>query len=148
MQVGVLKDGPIIDPPTFDLLDISTFWSERASPEIPEQDLKAVLLWFQGQGVDALAVATALHKAWSNRGRESGAHRCRAKDCGIAVPPGHFMCRRHWFMVPLRLRDTILAAGFSGSDEDETETRALLQAVGAAIEAVAAAEAGRGGQLA
>lgn len=34
-------------------------------------------------------------------------HTCHAYGCNISVEPRLFMCSRHWFMVPARLRREI-----------------------------------------
>lgn len=38
-----------------------------------------------------------------------GAHLCHARGCSVPVPPRMLMCRRHWFMVPRRLRLAVWA---------------------------------------
>lgn len=35
------------------------------------------------------------------------AHHCHATNCKVNVPPEMFMCRKHWFSLPKRLRDRI-----------------------------------------
>lgn len=35
------------------------------------------------------------------------AHTCHAAGCATAVPPKMFMCKRHWYTLPKKLRDSI-----------------------------------------
>jgi hypothetical protein len=37
-------------------------------------------------------------------------HACAARGCELHVAREMLMCRRHWFMVPKRLRDRVWAA--------------------------------------
>lgn len=46
-----------------------------------------------------------------------GAHLCHARQCEVQVPPRMFMCRHHWFMVPMDLRCRILAAYQPGQEK-------------------------------
>jgi hypothetical protein len=55
---------------------------------------------------------------------------CAARDCELVIKPGMLMCRRHWFMVPKAVRDTVWATWRSG------DGTAWLVASNAAIEAV------------
>lgn len=34
-------------------------------------------------------------------------HHCHATGCTTAVPPEMFMCRKHWWSLPKRMRDNI-----------------------------------------
>ena len=34
-------------------------------------------------------------------------HICHAKGCQVPVPPKLFMCRRHWYQLPLAMRNAI-----------------------------------------
>ena len=34
-------------------------------------------------------------------------HHCHATNCKAAVPPEMFMCKRHWFALPKKMRDAI-----------------------------------------
>lgn len=56
--------------------------------------------------------------------------KCSARECELAVKPGMLMCRRHWFMVPKLLRDTVWETYRNG------DGTAWLVASGAAVEAV------------
>lgn len=46
------------------------------------------------------------------------AHTCHAAACEIRVPPEMFMCRKHWFSLPKRLRDAIWRTYRSGQCDD------------------------------
>lgn len=45
-------------------------------------------------------------------------HTCHATECNVAVPPEMFMCKRHWFALPKRLRDRIWATYRLGQCDD------------------------------
>jgi hypothetical protein len=45
-------------------------------------------------------------------------HTCHATDCGEVVVPEMFMCRRHWFSLPKRLRARIWATYRPGQCDD------------------------------
>jgi hypothetical protein len=61
MQVGVRSDGPIIDPPTFDLLDISPLWRDHSSKDVRFFSVLApVLLSLDIRPGDVIALRGAL----------------------------------------------------------------------------------------
>lgn len=45
-------------------------------------------------------------------------HTCHATGCKAAVPPETFMCRRHWFSLPKRMRDRIWSTYRPGQCDD------------------------------
>jgi len=51
------------------------------------------------------------------------AHYCHAAQCNVHVPPKMFMCRKHWSMLPLKLRAALWAAYRPGQEirKDPTE---------------------------
>lgn len=51
-------------------------------------------------------------------------HTCHATNCKTPVPPAMFMCRRHWFSLPKRLRDRIWATYREGQEDDWQPSRA------------------------
>ena len=53
-------------------------------------------------------------------------HTCHAYDCGQGVPPKMFMCRKHWFMVPPRLRARIWATYRPGQEVDKNPSLEYL----------------------
>ena len=57
----------------------------------------------------------------------SGRHRCHAVGCDVAVPPKMFMCRRHWYMLPKRMRDAIWATYRPGQERDKNPSAEYLQ---------------------
>lgn len=69
------------------------------------------------------------------------AHTCHADNCEQAVPPRMLMCRRHWYMVPKRLRDQLWAEYVPGQERRKDPTRTYIEAARACIDAVAAKEA-------
>ena len=61
MQAGVLQDGTIIDPPTFDLLDISTLWTRPPSQDVRVYSVLApVLLSMDIRPGDVIALRATL----------------------------------------------------------------------------------------
>ena len=44
-------------------------------------------------------------------------HTCHAEGCEVHVPPRIFMCRTHWFQVPMYLRGRLLAAYQPGQEK-------------------------------
>jgi len=68
------------------------------------------------------------------------AHRCHANGCEVEVPPKILMCRRHWFMVPIALREAVWASYRPGQEIDKRPTAEYLDAADAAIAAVAGSE--------
>lgn len=67
-------------------------------------------------------------------------HLCHAKRCRTTVPPKMFMCRPHWFMVPLALRSRIWAEYVPGQEIRKDPTREYLAVTFEAIAYVAAKE--------
>lgn len=81
--------------------------------------------------VDALAKDFGL----SNRPRRP--HYCHAHGCIIEVAPKMFMCRKHWYMVPRKLRDAIWAEYKTGQERTKTPTLRYLAVQQRAIGEVA-----------
>ena len=44
-------------------------------------------------------------------------HICHAKGCTVPVPRKMLMCRRHWYMVPAKLRAAVWAMYSPGQEE-------------------------------
>lgn len=61
------------------------------------------------------------------------AHPCHATGCSVEVPPEMFTCRRHWFALPLRLRNRIWAAYRVGQCDDLNPSRTYCEAAKAAV---------------
>jgi hypothetical protein len=56
-------------------------------------------------------------------------HRCHAIGCTEPTPPSLFMCRRHWFLLPKRLRNRIWATYRPGQEVvTKTPSREYLAA--------------------
>lgn len=68
-------------------------------------------------------------------------HSCHARNCGIQVPPKLFMCRKHWFMVPKYLRDSIWATYTPGQESRKRPSAAYLAVTREAVKVVADLEA-------
>lgn len=67
-------------------------------------------------------------------------HHCHAAGCRIAVPPEKLMCRRHWAMVPLDIRNAVWVAYRPGQCDDKAPSEAWHFAADAAKGAVAQVE--------
>lgn len=55
-------------------------------------------------------------------------HTCHWPDCPVEVPPKLWGCRKHWFMLPKRLRDLIWTTYVPGQEITKTPTPAYLAA--------------------
>lgn len=60
-------------------------------------------------------------------------HVCHATRCTVEVPPRLFMCRRHWYTLPKRLRDLIWQYYEPGQEITKTPTTAYLKAAAECI---------------
>lgn len=67
-------------------------------------------------------------------------HTCHATACEVNVPPEMFMCRRHWFMLPKRLRDKIWRHYREGQCDDWQITKAYSEAAKECVRFIAAKE--------
>lgn len=63
-------------------------------------------------------------------------HLCHAYDCETAVKPALFMCRKHWYMVPITLRRAIWAAYVPGQEERKDPSEEYLEVAQHAIDIV------------
>lgn len=68
-------------------------------------------------------------------------HHCHATACRVAVPPEMFMCRRHWFSLPKRIRDRIWATYRSGQCDDMNPSNTYCQTAKEAVIYLAQKEA-------
>lgn len=83
----------------------------------------------------------ALDDGHEGKHRPWPAHReCHATGCARLVPPRLLMCGRHWKMVPRPLQQRVWFAYVEGQELRRDPTDAYLEAVRAAVEAVAAKE--------
>lgn len=67
-------------------------------------------------------------------------HHCHAADCPIEVRPEMFMCKKHWFSLPKRLRDAIWRTYRPGQCDDWNISHAYAEAAREAVRFVAAKE--------
>jgi len=67
-------------------------------------------------------------------------HTCHATACGVPIPPTMWGCKRHWFMVPIAIRNAIWKAYRPGQCDDKRPSRAYCEAARAAVIAVATKE--------
>lgn len=68
------------------------------------------------------------------------AHLCHAKGCEKEVPPARLMCLAHWRMVPRPLQNRVWATYCPGQEIRKDPSAEYLEAMNAAINAVAARE--------
>lgn len=68
------------------------------------------------------------------------AHTCHALNCGQHVPPRMHMCKRHWYMVPKRLRDGLWDAYRPGQERRMDPSPEYLLAAARCVHAVAVKE--------
>lgn len=67
-------------------------------------------------------------------------HTCHARGCDERTPRSMFMCRRHWFMVPKRMRNQIWATYVPGQELTMDPSPQYLVATRKAIDYVARKE--------
>jgi hypothetical protein len=67
-------------------------------------------------------------------------HTCHARDCDQRVPPKMFMCKRHWYMLPKRMRDAVWDAYVPGQEQRMDPTDEYLVVTQRCIEFVAVSE--------
>lgn len=70
-------------------------------------------------------------------------HVCHAEACRLPVPPRMFMCRRHWFALPVEYRDAVWSHYVEGQERRKDPTPGYLAVTRAAIEWTARAEGRR-----
>lgn len=70
-------------------------------------------------------------------------HTCHAEGCDLVVPPKMFMCRRHWFTLPKRMRDAVWDVYVPGQEIRKDPTDEYLAITGDCIEYVAIKEGRR-----
>ena len=49
-------------------------------------------------------------------------HICHAAACTVEVPPKLFMCKRHWYTLPKKLRDAVWAEYTPGQEVNKNPT--------------------------
>ena len=62
----------------------------------------------------------AAHVREQLRGGETGGHGCHWPGCDKAVPPAAWGCKKHWYMLPLALRNKIWRAYRPGQEQTKT----------------------------
>jgi hypothetical protein len=68
-------------------------------------------------------------------------HHCHAFRCKVAVPPAMFMCRKHWFMLPIAMRNAVWREYQPGQEERKVApTKAYFRVTDEAENYVAAKE--------
>lgn len=67
-------------------------------------------------------------------------HSCHADNCKMPIPPKMFMCRKHWYMVPLDLRNEVWHNYVPGQERRKDPTAEYLAVTKRAIVAVAEKE--------
>jgi hypothetical protein len=57
-------------------------------------------------------------------------HQCPGPDCHAIVSAGMLACRRHWYQVPVPLRDRVWSAWRGGAGAgSEAHTQAMRDAI-------------------
>lgn len=64
-------------------------------------------------------------------------HHCHATGCEVKTKPEMFMCRRHWFMLPKRMRDRIWRAYRPGQCDDWQISHEYAEAAREAVRFIA-----------
>lgn len=67
-------------------------------------------------------------------------HHCHATGCTASVPPVMWGCKKHWFMVPLAIRNRVWAAYRAGQCDDMNPSDDYCRAARDAVIAVAQRE--------
>lgn len=67
-------------------------------------------------------------------------HTCHATDCTVKVSPLLFMCRRHWFSLPMAMRDRIWRTYRPGQCDDWNISHEYAEAARDAIRFLAQKE--------
>ena len=62
------------------------------------------------------------------------AHHCHARGCYQRTNPSMFMCRAHWFMLPVKARDAIWKTYRIGQEVDKNPSAEYLRVTDKAIE--------------
>lgn len=57
----------------------------------------------------------------------TGGHHCHWPGCTERVPPATWGCRKHWYKLPLRLRNKIWAAYRAGQEITKTPSREYVE---------------------
>ena len=65
---------------------------------------------------------------------DPGNHHCHWPGCETIVPPAHWGCKRHWFLLPLDIRNRIWAAYRPGQEIQKNPSAAYLKAANDADE--------------
>lgn len=68
------------------------------------------------------------------------AHTCHARGCDVHVKPEMLLCKKHWFMVPKKIRDAVWANYRAGQCDDMSPSKSWMTAASAAIGFVARLE--------
>ena len=55
-------------------------------------------------------------------------HKCHWPGCGLDVPPKYWGCRKHWFTLPIRLRNLIWSRYRVGQEVDKRPSPAYMEA--------------------
>jgi hypothetical protein len=55
-------------------------------------------------------------------------HHCHWPGCNTQVPPAMWGCKKHWFALPMNLRNKIWAAYVPGQEIDRTPSPAYIEA--------------------
>lgn len=59
--------------------------------------------------------------------RQTRLHHCHWPGCDQQVPPAKWGCMRHWYMLPMYLRNKIWAAYKPGQEDTQSPSRKYVE---------------------
>jgi hypothetical protein len=74
------------------------------------------------------------HVRAAKRANVTGGHHCHWPDCDKLVPPAMWGCTRHWFTLPVTIRNRIFRAYRPGQEDSKTPSGEYVEAAKAAQE--------------
>lgn len=69
----------------------------------------------------------AEHVRAALRSGQTGRHHCHWPGCDKAVPPAAWGCKKHWYMLPLALRNKVWAAYRPTQEDTKTPSRRYVE---------------------
>jgi hypothetical protein len=61
-------------------------------------------------------------------------HTCHARNCDVQVPPAMFMCKRHWWALPKKMRNEVWAVYVPGQEDRMDPTEEYLAVATKAVQ--------------
>lgn len=69
--------------------------------------------------------------------RQTRTHHCHWPGCQAQVPPARWGCRKHWYSLPIGLRNKIWAAYRPGQEDDQRPSLRYVEVARAVQEWIA-----------